>query len=67
MPLGSVSPFRPPVPSAYRSVDVSANVRLAGGGDLVVVTNTTTALAYRPIWFGRHSGRLLVGHAGTGG
>lgn len=46
MPLGSVSPFRPTGTVSVSVGDVSANVRLAGGGDLVVVTNTTSALAF---------------------
>jgi hypothetical protein len=46
MPLGSVSPFRPTGTISVSVGSVSANVPLSGGGDSVVVTNTTNALAY---------------------
>jgi hypothetical protein len=46
MPLGSVSPFRPTGTVSVSVGAVSANVGLSGGGDSVVVTNTTTSLAY---------------------
>lgn len=46
MPLGSVSPFRPTGTSSVSVGSVSANSSLLGGGDSVVVTNTTSALAY---------------------
>ena len=46
MPLGSVSPFRPTGTVSVSVGNVSTNVSLSGGGDSVVVTNTTTALAY---------------------
>lgn len=46
MPIGSVSPFRPTGTASIAASSVSANVLLTGGGDAVVVTNTTTALAY---------------------
>jgi hypothetical protein len=46
MPLGSVSPFRPTGTISVSVGSVSANASLSGGGDTVVVTNTTTALAY---------------------
>ena len=46
MPLGSVSPFRPTGTISVSVGSVSANARLSGGGDSVVVTNTTSALAY---------------------
>ena len=46
MPLGSVSPFRPTGTISVSVGSVSANVALSGGGDSVVVTNTTSALAY---------------------
>src|SRR4051812_49226990 len=46
MSLGSVSPFSP-IATAALDVDTSsAVVRLASGGDSVLVTNTTAALAY---------------------
>jgi hypothetical protein len=46
MPLGSVSPFRPTGTVSVSAGSVSANAPLSGGGDSVVVTNTTSALAY---------------------
>src|ERR1700722_8738292 len=46
MPLGSVSPFRPTGTVSVSVSGVSANAALSGGGDSVVVTNTTNALAY---------------------
>lgn len=46
MPLGSVSPFRPTGTVSVPVGAASANVLLSGGGDSVVVTNTTTSLAY---------------------
>jgi hypothetical protein len=46
MPLGSVSPFRPTGTVSIPIGNVSSNALLAGGGDTVVVTNTTNALAY---------------------
>ncbi len=46
MPLGSVSPFRPTGTVGVSSGSVSANAALVGGGDSVVVTNTTGALVY---------------------
>ncbi len=46
MPLGSVSPFRPTGTVSVSVGALSANVQLSGGGDSVVVTNTTTSLAY---------------------
>jgi hypothetical protein len=46
MPLGSVGPFRPTGTVSVLVSNVSSNVPLAGGGDSVVVTNTTTALGY---------------------
>jgi hypothetical protein len=46
MPLGSVSPFRPTGTVSVLSGSASANAPLLGGGDSVVVTNTTSALAY---------------------
>jgi hypothetical protein len=46
MPLGSVSPFRPTGTVSVSAGNVSSNTPLSGGGDSVVVTNATTALAY---------------------
>jgi hypothetical protein len=46
MPLGSVSPFRPTGTVSVSVGNLSSNVLLSGGGDTVVVTNTTTALAF---------------------
>jgi hypothetical protein len=46
MPIGSVSPFRPTGTVNISAGGVSANTPLSGGGDAVVVTNTTGALVY---------------------
>jgi len=46
MPLGSVSPFRPTGTVGLSSGGASTNVLLSGGGDSVVVTNTSAALAF---------------------
>jgi hypothetical protein len=46
MPLGSVSPFRPTGTTSVSVSAVSANVLLSGGGDTVVVTNTTASVVY---------------------
>lgn len=46
MPLGSVSPFRPTGTVSLSVGSTSASVALAGGGDTVVVTNTSTNLVY---------------------
>jgi hypothetical protein len=46
MPLGSISPFRPTGTVTVSVSTVSANVPLSGGGDSVVVTNTTNVLVY---------------------
>jgi hypothetical protein len=46
MPIGSVSPFRPTGTVSVSAGGASVNVRLSGGGDSVVVTNTSTGLAY---------------------
>lgn len=53
MPLGSVSPFRPTGTVSVSVGSASTNTPLSGGGDLVVVTNTTNSLAY--IRFGSDS------------
>jgi hypothetical protein len=46
MPLGSVSPFRPTGTISVSVGSVSSNAPLSGGGDSIVVTNTTNALAF---------------------
>jgi hypothetical protein len=46
MATGSVTPFRPTGTVFVAAGTTSANVQLAGGGDSVVVTNTTASLAY---------------------
>jgi hypothetical protein len=46
MAIGSVTPFRPTGTVSINATTTSASVQLAGGGDTVVATNTTSALAY---------------------
>ena len=46
MPLGMVSPSRPTGTTSISVGSNSANVRLLGGGDSVVVTNATGAVAF---------------------
>ena len=46
MAVGSVTPFRPTGTVALSASTSSASVVLAGGGETVVVTNTTGSLAY---------------------
>jgi hypothetical protein len=46
MPLGSATPFRPTGTISVSVGSVSANAPLSGGGDSIVVTNTSSALAY---------------------
>jgi hypothetical protein len=48
MPIGSVSPFRPTGTASLSlaTANASANVQLVGGGDTVVVTNSSNVLAY---------------------
>lgn len=46
MPLGSISPFRPTGTVNVTAGSTSVNVPLSGGGDSVVVTNITNAVAY---------------------
>ena len=53
MPLGSISPFRPTGTMTISVGSTSASAPLSGGGDSVVVTNTTSTLAY--IRFGSDS------------
>jgi hypothetical protein len=53
MPLGSIGPFRPTGTVSLSISNVSVNAPLVGGGDSVVVTNPSNALAY--IGFGADS------------
>jgi hypothetical protein len=46
MATGSITPFRPTGTVSSSAGTTSASVHLAGGGDSVVVTNTTASLAY---------------------
>jgi hypothetical protein len=46
MAIGSIMPFRATGTVPLAASTTSANVALAGGGDSVVVTNTTGSLAY---------------------
>ena len=46
MSTGSVTPFRPTGTVSISAGTTSASVQLAGGGDSVVVTNTTAAIVY---------------------
>jgi hypothetical protein len=46
MPIGSNQPFRPTGTATLAAGTSSASVTLAGGGDSVVVSNTTGALAF---------------------
>lgn len=46
MPLGSISPFRPSGTSILSAGTASTSVALAGGGESVVVTNTSTSLVF---------------------
>jgi hypothetical protein len=46
MPIGSITPFRPTGTVSLSAGTSSAAVALAGGGDSVVVTNTSASLAY---------------------
>lgn len=46
MAIGSIQPFRPAGTVNLVAETSSASVALAGSGETVVVTNTTTALAY---------------------
>lgn len=46
MAIGSITPFRPTGTASLSAGTTSSNVALAGGGELVVVTNTATSLAY---------------------
>ena len=46
MAIGSITPFRPTGTASLSAGTSSATVALAGGGDSVVVTNTSASLAY---------------------
>ncbi|MEJ0016759.1 MAG: hypothetical protein WDN25_09345 [Acetobacteraceae bacterium] len=46
MTIGSTTPFRPTGTASISATTASATVALTGGGDTVVVTNTSAALAY---------------------
>jgi len=46
MAVGSVTPFHPTGTVPISATTTSTSVQLAGGGDSVVVTNTTSSLAY---------------------
>ncbi|MBW4089788.1 MAG: hypothetical protein HIU82_01555 [Proteobacteria bacterium] len=46
MAIGSTQPFRPAGTVSLASGTSSASIALAGGGETVVVTNTTAALAF---------------------
>lgn len=46
MSVGSISPFRPTGTVSLSVGSASVNTTLAGGGDSIVVTNTTNSLAY---------------------
>jgi hypothetical protein len=46
MAIGSITPFRPTGTVSLSAGTSSAAVSLAGGGDSVVVTNTSASLAY---------------------
>jgi len=46
MATGSITPFRPTGTASLSASTASATIALAGGGDSIVVTNTTAALAY---------------------
>jgi hypothetical protein len=46
MPIGLISPFRPTGTVSIAASAVSSNTRLDGGGETVVVTNTSGVLGY---------------------
>jgi len=46
MAIGSIMPFGPTGTVSLAATTTSACIALAGGGDSVVVTNTTASLAY---------------------
>jgi hypothetical protein len=46
MAIGSITPFRPTGTASLSAGTSSATVALIGGGDSIVVTNTSASLAY---------------------
>jgi hypothetical protein len=46
MAIGSITPFRPTGTASLNAGTSSSVVALAGGGESVVVTNTSSSLAY---------------------
>ena len=46
MPTGSVSPFRVTGTASLAGGTSSSNVALLGGGDTIVVTNTSSSIAF---------------------
>jgi hypothetical protein len=46
MAIGSITPFRPTETVSLSADTSSGTIALAGGGDSIVVTNTSAALAY---------------------
>ena len=66
MPLGSVSPFRPTGTVSVSVGSVSANAPLSGGGDSVVVTNTTSCSGVYQVRFGSDGRGVHRGHADLG-
>jgi len=54
MATGSIMPFAPTGTVSLAASATSSNVALAGGGDSIVVTNTSAALAY--VRFGSDAG-----------
>jgi hypothetical protein len=46
MAIGSITPFRPTGTVSLNASTTSSVVALAGGGESVVVTNTSTSLAF---------------------
>ena len=46
MPVGSITPFRPTGTVSVSAGTTSASMQLTGGGDSIVVTNTSASIAY---------------------
>lgn len=46
MPNGSTSPFRPSGTVSLAATTATANIMLTGGGETVVVTNTSSSIAF---------------------
>jgi hypothetical protein len=46
MAIGAITPFRPTGTVSINAGTTSAAVMLAGGGDAIIVTNTSSSLAY---------------------